>query len=111
MHTTFTNEKYIAFTISFLPFLKMHFFIYIKEIHEFIKSKKPFVFRIMSLAPCPSPSQRSISPSYSRKTQEELDTQFLHDRIQQYYLQVGRQNCFCGILSHLTTFSQYKSLD
>ena len=65
----------------------------------------------MSLAPCPSPSQRSISPSYSRKTQEELDTQFLHDRIQQYYLQVGRQNCFCGILSHLTTFSQYKSLD
>ena len=91
MHTTFTNEKYIAFNISFLPFLKMHFFyIYIKEIHEFIKSKKPFVFRIMSLAPCPSPSQRSISPSYSRKTQEELDTQFLHDRIQQYYLQVSR---------------------
>jgi hypothetical protein len=41
----------------------------------------------MSLAPCPPSSPSPVSPSYAQRRQNELDTQFLHLKIQQYYLQ------------------------
>ena len=41
----------------------------------------------MSLAPCPPSSPRLHGPSYSRRTQTEIDTQYLREGLQNYYIQ------------------------
>ena len=42
----------------------------------------------MSFTPCPSPSKK---PSYSAKTQEEINHQALRENLQQYYITANQQ--------------------